>query len=40
MAVDAIGIRIVKGEFAPGQTLDVEAIEREYDVSRTVLREA
>lgn len=40
MAVDSIGQRIIRGEIAPGDTLDVEELEREYDASRTVIREA
>lgn len=40
IAVDSIGQRIMNGEIAPGETLDVEALEREYDASRTVIREA
>jgi len=40
MAVDSIGQRIIKGEIAPGETLNVEELEREYDASRTVIREA
>ncbi|TDE11473.1 FadR/GntR family transcriptional regulator [Jiangella asiatica] len=40
IAVDGIGSRIVSGELAPGQTLDVAYLEREYDASRTVIREA
>lgn len=40
MAVDSIGQRIIKGEIAPGQTLNVEDLENEYDASRTVIREA
>lgn len=38
--VDALGRRIVQGEVAPGTTLDVELLERDLAVSRTVVREA
>jgi GntR family galactonate operon transcriptional repressor len=38
--VDTIGREIVSGHFAPGQTLDVGALEEERDVSKTALREA
>ncbi|MEH1123166.1 FadR/GntR family transcriptional regulator [Micromonospora sp. CPCC 206061] len=38
--VEVLGRRILSGEFADGQTLDVPGLERELDISRTVLREA
>lgn len=38
--VHAIGRRIVRGELAPGSALDPEAVETEFGVSRTVVREA
>jgi DNA-binding FadR family transcriptional regulator len=38
--VDALGSRIVGGEIQPGETIDGEAIEAEFEVSRTVVREA
>ncbi len=38
--VQTLGRRIVGGEVAVGEILDVEAIRAEYDVSRTVVREA
>ncbi|MBB4662826.1 FadR/GntR family transcriptional regulator [Conexibacter arvalis] len=38
--VDALGHRIVAGELSAGQTFDLVALERDLDVSRTVLREA
>ncbi|GAA4571813.1 FadR/GntR family transcriptional regulator [Planotetraspora kaengkrachanensis] len=38
--VEAIGRRIVTGVEGPGATLDVEALEITYDVSKTVVREA
>ncbi|GAA4596523.1 FadR/GntR family transcriptional regulator [Planotetraspora phitsanulokensis] len=38
--VEAIGRRIVTGVEGPGSTLDVEALEITYDVSKTVVREA
>lgn len=38
--VERLGRRILTGELAEGDTLDVPGIELELDVSRTVLREA
>lgn len=38
--VELLGRRILAGEFADGQTLDVPGLEQELDISRTVLREA
>lgn len=38
--VASLGQRIVAGELAPGAPLEVEALEKEFDVSRTVVREA
>lgn len=38
--VDAIGIRIVDGDLQPGTVLTLAALEAEYAVSRTVVREA
>lgn len=38
--VEALGRRIIASEVTEGATLDVTALERELDVSRTVLREA
>ncbi|MFG1708124.1 FadR/GntR family transcriptional regulator [Nonomuraea sp. M3C6] len=38
--VEAIGRRIVHGQEAQGSTLDVDALEITYDVSKTVVREA
>lgn len=38
--VEALGRRIIASEVGEGATLDVTALERELDVSRTVLREA
>jgi GntR family transcriptional regulator, galactonate operon transcriptional repressor len=38
--VRAVGRRIVDGTLRPGAQLDVEALEREFSVSRTVVREA
>lgn len=37
--LDAIGGRIVSGDYAPGQVLRTEDLEVEHNVSRTVLRE-
>lgn len=39
-AVNLIGRRIIHGDLVPGEILDLEALEREMDVSRTVVREA
>jgi DNA-binding FadR family transcriptional regulator len=38
--VDALGKKIVQGELSPGEVIDLDALERQLDVSRTVLREA
>jgi DNA-binding FadR family transcriptional regulator len=38
--VDELGIRIVTGQLQPGATIDPEALEDEFDVSRTVVRES
>ncbi len=38
--VDALGLRIVSGEIAEGSIVDPDALERELEVSRTVVREA
>ncbi|SCL20296.1 DNA-binding transcriptional regulator, FadR family [Micromonospora rhizosphaerae] len=38
--VREVGRRIVAGEFPPGTTIEVDRLEREYDVSLTVVREA
>ncbi len=38
--VDDLGKRIVGGDIAPGVTLDPDALEREFGISRTVVREA
>lgn len=38
--VRAVGQRIVRGDLHPGEGLDVEALESEFGVSRTVVREA
>jgi GntR family transcriptional regulator, galactonate operon transcriptional repressor len=38
--VQAIGRRIVGGQEPPGTTLDLDALEATYDVSKTVVREA
>jgi GntR family transcriptional regulator, galactonate operon transcriptional repressor len=40
MAVNRIGQQIIRGELAPGAILDPVELERELDVSRTVIREA
>jgi DNA-binding FadR family transcriptional regulator len=38
--VDSIGRQIVSGHFAAGETLDVNALQEERDISKTALREA
>lgn len=38
--VDSLGRQIVSGRFAPGDTLDVNALQAEREVSKTALREA
>lgn len=38
--VESLGRQIVVGELAPGTVLDIEQLEQELSVSRTVLREA
>ncbi|HEX5496454.1 MAG TPA: FadR/GntR family transcriptional regulator [Mycobacteriales bacterium] len=38
--VRAVGQRIVRGDLRPGEGIDVEALEREFGVSRTVVRES
>lgn len=38
--VNELGARIVSGTLAPGESIDVVALEAAFDISRTVLREA
>lgn len=38
--LDALGVRVVTGELAPGAVVTLESISREYGVSRPVAREA
>jgi len=38
--VDSMGRRIVEGEFPPGAVVDLELLEQQMSVSRTVMREA
>lgn len=38
--VESLGRRVVQGELAPGEVIDVESLEREFAVSRSVVREA
>jgi DNA-binding FadR family transcriptional regulator len=38
--VQLLGSRIISGDLAPGQTLDLPALERELEISHTVLRES
>lgn len=40
MTVDQIARKIVSGDLAPGSMLDPVELERDFDVSRTVIREA
>jgi DNA-binding FadR family transcriptional regulator len=38
--VESLGLRIVSGEIPEGETLDVAELQRDFDVSLTVIREA
>lgn len=38
--VDELGSRIVGGHLAPGETVNLDGLEREFGISRTVVREA
>ena len=38
--VESLGMRIVQGDFEPAEIIDVDALETDHDVSRTVVREA
>lgn len=38
--VEELGLRIVRGDYAPGTRIDVEALEPELGVSKSVIREA
>lgn len=38
--VDELGARIMRAEILPGETIDPDALVREFQVSRTVVREA
>ena len=38
--VDMLGLRIVRGEYPPGARIDVDALEPEFGVSKTAIREA
>jgi GntR family transcriptional regulator, galactonate operon transcriptional repressor len=38
--VESLGLRIVSGEISEGETLDVAKLQRDFDVSLTVIREA
>jgi DNA-binding FadR family transcriptional regulator len=38
--VHELGVRIMSGELAPGSSIDPEGLSTEFDVSRTVVREA
>ena len=38
--VDTLGRKVVQGELAPGEVIDVDSLEHEFAVSRSVVREA
>jgi GntR family galactonate operon transcriptional repressor len=38
--VEEIGVRIVRGDYAPGAPLLADMLEHEFDISKTVVREA
>lgn len=38
--VDMLGLRIVRGDYPPGARIDVDALEPEFGVSKTAIREA
>lgn len=38
--VDMLGLRIVRGDYPPGTRIDVDALEPEFGVSKTAMREA
>jgi DNA-binding FadR family transcriptional regulator len=38
--VDKLGLRIVRGDYPPGSRIDVDALEPEFGVSKTAIREA
>ncbi|NUP74254.1 MAG: FadR family transcriptional regulator [Sinomonas sp.] len=38
--VDMLGLRIVRGDYPPGHRIDVDALEPEFGVSKTAIREA
>ncbi|SEQ97143.1 FadR/GntR family transcriptional regulator [Microlunatus flavus] len=38
--VHELGLRIVRGDYAPGQIIDIDALEQDLGVSRIVIREA
>lgn len=40
MVMNALGVRIMRGELVPESPIDPEALMTEFDVSRTVVREA
>ncbi|MGI8416387.1 MAG: FadR/GntR family transcriptional regulator, partial [Nakamurella sp.] len=40
LVMDDLGLKIVSGAWSPGYIIDVDALESELGVSRTVVREA
>lgn len=38
--VAALGLRIIRGDYPPGSIIDIDGLEPEFDVSKTVIREA
>lgn len=38
--VAALGLRIIRGDYPPGLTIDIDSLEPEFGVSKTVIREA
>lgn len=38
--VAALGLRIIRGDYPPGSIIDIDGLEPQFDVSKTVIREA
>lgn len=38
--VAALGLQIIRGDYPPGSTIDIDSLEPEFGVSKTVIREA
>jgi len=38
--VHALGLRMVRGDYPPGEAIDIDALESEFSVSKSVVREA